>query len=482
WDPDEQSGLVFKSENVFAQGRPRKPRASKAKVSHATQAASPAVITSSSSGPVSDVTTALAVVDPIAASSPRSALGLSLEEHAFLHWTAQCVFRHDDLSEPGHEYNVHVLQHWIEAKPGSSLHFALSALSLAFFGRSRHAPAAVKDAERAYCRALARTQRVVCGEEKETINHLLLTAMLMGTFENMVNGHSTSASARPDAGRVEASKVFTHYDGALALLKLQRQETLASCTPIERVVRRQLVRANILRGSTVPEWLADGESYGESGPTLELDAMLVRVGRLRADFLATGAGVSNDKDYISIIVEADVLNVALRQWHAGLPEDWKHETVFGGQYPFELIAKVHERRTHGHAAVILRYRATRILVNSIIDRCLSCTASPQNNTDTARETIAELAGTVCQDVPYFFNQVGSNGSRWLSIGKHIINSQDDITPKLAGLLAWPLSIVVSCDALPAKQREWLRERLRTVAAAYGDARLQQVAEGGVFSF
>ncbi|OQO03170.1 hypothetical protein B0A48_11425 [Cryoendolithus antarcticus] len=299
----------------------------------------------------------------------------------------------------------------------------------------------------------------------------------------MVNGRQTSASARPIAEEVEASKVFTHYDGALALLKLQQQESPAGSTPIERVVRRQLVRANLLRGTTVPEWLADGESYGESGPTLELDAMLVRVGSLRAKFLTTGAGASNDRDYTSLIEEADDLNVALGEWYADLPEAWKPGTVHDGQYPFELIiAEVHEHRTHGHAAVILRYRATRILVNSIVDRCLSCTVSPQNSTNTARQTIAELAEDICRDVPYFFNQLGANGSRWLSIGNHIITSQDDITPKLAGLLAWPLSIAVSCDALPAKQTEWLRERLRTVAAAYGDARLQQVAEGGVFSF
>nr|OQO21881.1 hypothetical protein B0A51_11398 [Rachicladosporium sp. CCFEE 5018] len=299
----------------------------------------------------------------------------------------------------------------------------------------------------------------------------------------MVNGRQTSASARPIAEEVEASKVFTHYDGALALLKLQQQESPAGSTPIERVVRRQLVRANILRGTTVPEWLADGSLYGESGPTLELDAILVRVGGLRADFLASGAGVSDDGDYTSTIKEADALNVELDQWYTGLPEGWLPQSLLADGYPFELImATVHGHRTHGHAAVILRYRATRILVNSIIDRCLSSTAGSQNDTNTAKQTIVELANNICRDVPYFFNQVGANGSRWLSIGKHIITSQDDITPKLAGLLAWPLSIVVSCDAVPAKQREWLRLRLKTVAAAYGDARLQQVAEGGVFSF
>ncbi|KAK6431583.1 hypothetical protein LTR95_012254 [Oleoguttula sp. CCFEE 5521] len=299
----------------------------------------------------------------------------------------------------------------------------------------------------------------------------------------MVNGHRTLASARPIVEGVEASNVFTHYDGALALLKLQRQESPDSKTAIERVVRRQLVRANILRGTTVPEWLADGELYGESGPTLDLDAMLVRVGGLRSDFLASGAGVSDEGDQIPIIGEANALNVALGHWYAGLPEVWLPQSALDGTYPFDIIMRpLHEYRTHGHAAVILRYRATRIMVNSIIDRCLSCTTTVHGNANTARQTIAELADDICRDVPYFFNQVGANGSRWLSIGRHTITSRDDITPKLAGLLAWPLSVAVSCDALPAKQREWLRERLRTVAAAYGDARLQQVAEGGVFSF
>lgn len=100
-----------------------------------------------------------------------------------MYWIAGHVFRPDDLSEPGHEYNVHVLEHWVRAKPGSSLHLALTALSHAVFGRAKNVPKAIAEGERAYVSALNRTKLAVSRQEEESTDSLLLTTMLMGFYE-----------------------------------------------------------------------------------------------------------------------------------------------------------------------------------------------------------------------------------------------------------------------------------------------------------
>lgn len=115
-------------------------------------------------------------------------MSIPLEDHAFLFYAANFVFRTDDLPEAGHEYNTHVLYHWIRARPGSPLHHALSAFSHASFGRARKVPRAIEEAGRAYVRAIGETHVAVGGQggrdgaDSES-DQLLLTIMLMGAYE-----------------------------------------------------------------------------------------------------------------------------------------------------------------------------------------------------------------------------------------------------------------------------------------------------------
>jgi len=114
---------------------------------------------------------------------PQAALSIPLEEHAFLFYASNFVFRPDDLPEAGHEYSTHVLFHWIRARPGSPLHHALSAFSQASFGRARKVPQAIEDASRAYVRAIGETHKAVSQQSTTDSDQLLLTIMLMGTYE-----------------------------------------------------------------------------------------------------------------------------------------------------------------------------------------------------------------------------------------------------------------------------------------------------------
>ena len=45
------------------------------------------------------------------------------------------------------------------------------------------------------------------------------------------------------------------------------------------------IRAYILRGLPVPEYLREGAVFGEGGKMLELDSLMIRVANLRSKFL-----------------------------------------------------------------------------------------------------------------------------------------------------------------------------------------------------
>lgn len=219
WNPNEQAGLHFISENAYAQGRPRRPRGSK------------------------DASAEALEVIRTATSSLPSSLSISLDDHAFHYWAQTYIPDADELHEAAHEWNSHVINHWMRAEPGSCLHLAVSTLSRAVFGKARGVPIALKEADRSYAQCLVRTQQAVSGQPNENMDDLLLTTMLMGYFENIrfnvvtseSNGHQT------DAVGSRFTNVFCHYEGAMGLLKVRRERCDGSDTELDKVVRRQIV-------------------------------------------------------------------------------------------------------------------------------------------------------------------------------------------------------------------------------------------------
>jgi hypothetical protein len=93
------------------------------------------------------------------------------------------MFKVDDLPDIGHEYGTYVLSHWNRAQPGSSLHLAFSALSHAVFGRARWVNKAIEDADRSHAQSIVRTQEEMKEFSNESIDQLLVSIMLMGTYE-----------------------------------------------------------------------------------------------------------------------------------------------------------------------------------------------------------------------------------------------------------------------------------------------------------
>jgi len=230
WDPNELGGLRFQDESQYAQGKARRPRA--------TKTGSPsALITTKTSIP-----------------APQPAITLSLDDQAFQYWATTNTTQADTLHEAAHEWHTHVIPHWRKAKPGSCIHLAVSTLSRAVFGRARGVPQALAQADRSYAQCLYKTQQAVGGQSHEDMDELLLTTMMMGYFENIrysTNPLETGVRVE-DAVGARYTNVFCHYEGAMGLLRIRRECGVSTDGTLDKVARRQIVRVFIASNGTHP--------------------------------------------------------------------------------------------------------------------------------------------------------------------------------------------------------------------------------------
>lgn len=288
--------------------------------------------------------------------------------------------------------------------------------------------------------------------------------------------------------------MWTHYKGATALLKLQQQRGLNTKLPIFRVVRSHIIRTCILQGIPMPDGLEDGSVYGEEGPVLVLDILLIRVAALRAKTLSlvhnmnSAATSSGPVEYVATtITEARELDLALAMWARRIPEGWMFRTsdrpclTLDRQESLEGdMMTTDTYPTDGHAAIWNRYRAARLIANSIHMRLLSLLQrhggehpSLAGAKSQCQQNLDTLARDVGRSVPFFTGHKDPESPA----RREAISTAKAATP-----FAWPLSVAVSTEGITDRRRERLKEILMMIAEAKGDATLKAVAEGGDFRF
>lgn len=229
---------------------------------------------------------------------------------------------------------------------------------------------------------------------------------------------------------------------------------------------------------------------------MELDALLVRIAALRSKslklFRQKNVNHLLRMNKADVVEEAQNLDTALGSWAQNLPEKWRFSTQCLEQCSdtmnsgFLYNDTVHSYTTHGHAAVWLRFLAVRLIVSSILIKLHSALPQKQpiiEQIETLQQSANHLATDVCCSVPFFFTQnpTHHNSDSTASQTSDGIASPE-ILPKIATLLSWPLSVAVSTTAVPAKQKEWLKIKLKIAASVQGDAVVQSIAETEEFKF
>ncbi|PON25479.1 hypothetical protein TGAM01_v205773 [Trichoderma gamsii] len=472
WDSDEQTGLHFRSENAFAMGRRRRPP----KTDSSPAITLDAGFTSGANG-----------------SKIQPALLLPLEMHALYYYAESVSMERDKLGDACYEYSSHVLHYWNLARPGSCLRLALTAYSHAVIGRNRGVRQALGLAQRVYAKAVVEIQKAMSGISSDTIYQMILAMMLMGSYENvMYFSRESTTRLPPDAVGSRFWKKICHEKGAGGLLIVRRERGFAANAELEKAVRQKCLRVIILRGAASAAWFEDGRSWGEEGHELELDSLMVRVLVLRnksisflRDMDASDLGAIDEVK--SIAMESYTLDYDLALWALRLPQDLEYHTSWTLSQPTSNVigARVdipsHQYTSVGHASTWNRYRALRLITNSIQKRAI-CALQPLFNdiflnTDIQRcqDNIDKLAVDICCGTEFSITRQSTTRGPEASTLLNVPH------PSVAALLAWPLTVAVSVDAVRLPEKTWLKGVLKAVARSLGHTQLESVSDEGEYN-
>ncbi|PKK52632.1 hypothetical protein CI102_2882 [Trichoderma harzianum] len=475
WDSDEQTGLHFRSENAFAMGLQRRP---------------PKTSGSQAPGLMGSGSTFSLVSNN---SRIQPALSLPLEMHALYYFADSVSTERHILGNGGPEYSPHVLHHWELAKPDSCLRLALEAYSHALIGRKRDVRPALCLSQRVYAKAVEEIQNAMSTISSDTIYQVMLAMMLMGGYENIMYFAREYTAPPPDAVGSRFWKSVCHEKGAASLLSARRERGFAADTELDKAIRQKCLRIIILRGGAMPAWLEDGSDWGEEGHELELDSLIIRVLTLRNKSISFLRDMDNaDPEIVnevkSIAMEAYALDYDLASWPLGLAQDWRFQV--SRTHPQPSLNAVNARAntpSHtyssvGHAAIWNRYRALRLITNSIQKRAFFALKSLSDgyivdeNMQRCQVNINNLAVDLRCGVEF------SLTSQAPARGAKVTTFLDEPHPSIAALLAWPLTVAVSVDAVELPEKTWLKGVLKAVARSLGHTLLESVSDHGEFKF
>lgn len=229
---------------------------------------------------------------------------------------------------------------------------------------------------------------------------------------------------------------------------------------------------------------------------------MIRVASLRSKFIDLtwrigGFDLPRSVDFEDLVLEANNLDAALAAWSSNLPDDWAFARFIHVSPQEEINSLLYDGswvsyKTHGHAVVWNRYRTIRLIVNSIRVRLLSSTTGSQNHhlnehLEVFLETINSLTTDMCRSVGFFLIPFyPSNGGRDAKNNETVYPKfqfcKASILPKMATVLAWPLAVANSIDAVPSSQKQWLQCTLQKISDIIGAAVVDALNQSVDFHF
>ncbi|UKZ55057.1 hypothetical protein TrVGV298_008874 [Trichoderma virens] len=337
-------------------------------------------------------------------------------------------------------------------------------------------------------------QRAIARISGDTIYQVILAVMLMGSYESvMYFSRESTSSLPPDAVGSRFWGIICHEKGAAALLIARRERGFAANTELDKAIRKKCLHIIILRGGPILDCLKDGRSWGEDGHELQLDSLMIRVLSLRHKSMC----FLRDMDAVepetvdkarSIAMEAYTLDYDLASWPLGLPQNWGFQISRTHSQPSSNVADAsvgiptHNYPSICHATIWNQYRALRLITNAIQKRALVALqpllegSFLDTNIKRCQDNINDLAVDLCSGIKFLIAYRTPNRGSEATALHHMPY------PSVATLLAWPLTVAVSVDAVQPPEKTWLKSALKVVSLSLGHSLLESVADQGEFKF
>ena len=367
---------------------------------------------------------------------------------------------------------------------------ALSSMALAVYSRTQRHPPAATEASSRYCRLLQIAQERIAQIEilavsESSIDACLLAVYLMGRYEGV-----THYRGRLDSkDSLTSLQSWSHYSGVMAILKVWNDNlSHNTATFIIKHTRRQLLKLSLLSNIPLPDWILDGNRFGEHDLELDYDRIVVRMINLRYRSRnlqqKNGLQVAKAEELNN---EARELDKALQDWVAQIPSIYSyHRHILTESDPWLWPKRhfyssiVYSYSKPGSAAIWVEYFAARMLINSTRLRVLEL-SHPHSLVDFTYEeqrleciaTLKAMADSLASSIPFCLERFKAYGPdspiREASVTS---NTNEEIKPYLANWVVWPLTIASSLEQIDIEQQLWFRSELARLGRTIGDGLLE----------
>lgn len=433
--------------------------------------------------------------------TPAKAITPSLADQATAFYFHSHHSGFPDLIEPAQEHADLLPKAFARTTSQSALHSALLARSHAAFGKRKQdaslAAVSNKEATRMYVNAIGMIKQSLLDPIDAASDEILLAAMVLSSFESTL---SMSTDENGFAPSFELSRRmmqgFHHHDGAAAILRLRKQQPAkAADLNLDKLVRRQVLRSALVRGSSIPSFLEYGEYFGESGVMLGLDRHMAQLikGQRYATLIRKHYAVARDGgkplngEPLSMLIHGlQRLDNDMLAWAQKLPSDWwyeRHQTTHHPSSAYYPSGSVHSYNSVGHVAVWNRHRAVRIIVKKVAIEYLRIAEEFFGDEcelpiRTISGGIKDLINDICASSELNALASRKTGPTPPKVGTEV---QQFLNATMLAHLAFPLHAII--DALPLAgmsnaQEQWIRDRLLEVGKSGNDTILEQLALQG----
>lgn len=343
---------------------------------------------------------------------------------------------------------------------------SMSAVGLATFSHSIHAPELMVRARREYVSALRLTNAALRSPIEAKKDSTLFSVMILSIFETVTGNNDRSLAAWAE-----------HVNGAAALVKLRGKDQFKTKAGIRMFlqVTSNLMLSCIQRTTAMPahiiELRKEAEKYMDIGyPAYRHSGIII-------DFTVFRAAVRDCKIVGPRAVVAAALEIDRRfiESFADLPEEWHYKVVYTDENP-ELVwnGNYHVYNEIYMAHIWNGMRVCRIMLHETIRDQLLAASTAMTPIFTEDEIAA---------------QYDSSMNAMLQMREDILASVPHHAPlsfsgKPASLLEgsrayfvlWPLYLAGAMDVTTEQIRNWVIARLRSIGESVGIKQAFVVAE------
>ena len=342
---------------------------------------------------------------------------------------------------------------------------SMSAVGLASFSSSAHAPQLMIRAQRDYVKALQLTNAALKSPSEVKKDSTLLAVMILGIFETVAGSNGKSLAAWAE-----------HINGAAALVKLRGEEQFNSQAGKRMFlqVTSNLMLSCIQRTIPMPEHMVvlhkSAESFMDTeNPAWQLSSIII-------DFTIFRAAIQNreivgPRAIISELLDLDQRFIAVFE---NLPEEWRYQIIYTDENPHLIWnGRYHVYKEFWIAHIWNGMRTCRIIVHETIQDQLLLASSALEPPFTASESLVQNQAS--EDI-----MIQMRDDILGSVAHHTQAS----TPPSMGILEgsrtyfvlWPLYLAGAMKMTTPSIRQWAITRLRDIAETAGLRQALVIAE------